>query len=88
MVYKYVSEDRTRRQDEGATPMQTTTATRTTRASLDTMVRIETDTLNWQRENDQGYTTIMATMARILDLNRRIEATMGNRPSSYATNVR
>ncbi len=63
--------------------MQTITATR---QSLDTMVRIETDTLNWQRETDQGYDAIMSTMERIRQLNGRIEATMSSRPSSYQVN--
>lgn len=59
-----------------------------TRASLENMLRIEQDTLTWQRETDQGYDAIIATMRRILTLNERIEATMVNRPSSFATNYR
>jgi len=60
----------------------------TTRQSLDNMVRIETDTLNWQRETDQGYDAIVATMERIRVLNERIAAMMPNRPSAYQVNYR
>jgi hypothetical protein len=60
----------------------------TTRESLQNMIRIETDTLAWQRENDQGYDVIVATMERIRQLNSRIEATMPNRTSAYAANHR
>jgi hypothetical protein len=56
----------------------------TTRQSLENMRRIEVDTLNWQRANDESYAAIMATMQRILDLNEKIEATTGMRSSAYA----
>jgi hypothetical protein len=60
----------------------------TTRESLESMLRIETDTLTWQRETDAGYDAILQTMERIRVLNSRIEALMPNRPSSYAANYR
>jgi hypothetical protein len=60
----------------------------TTRQSLENMRRIETDTLNWQRANDEPYAAIVQTMRRILNLNERIEATTGMRSSAYQVNYR
>lgn len=61
---------------------------RSPRESMEAMLRIETGNLNWQRANDQGYSAITGTMERIWELNERIAATVGNRPSAYQTSYR
>lgn len=56
--------------------------------SATNMLRIEGDTLKWQRENDEVYAEIMATMWRMEELRKRIDRLSPMRTTSYSTNYR